>query len=218
MLRVTEIFHSIQGESSHAGRPCVFVGPGKGSFKRTANRRDLSVRPAGETIVERIQKSGRKTVGVGKIADIFDRVGIDEEIRSESNSDGMRKTIDLIDQSESGLIFTNLVDFDSKYGHRNDVAGYARALESFDEELAEMLGHLRAGDLLLLTADHGCDPSDVSTDHTREYVPFIAAGRGVRATTVGTRDTFADLGVTIGEHLGIDTKGFPGTSALGEIR
>src|SRR5438552_845796 len=134
-----------------------FVGTGKGHFKRTANRKDFSVRPTGETVVERAHNSGRRVVGIGKIADIFDRVGIDTEIRSESNSDGMRKTIDLIRQSEAALIFTNLVDFDSKYGHRNDAAGYARALETFDAELQAALDAMRADDLLFITADHGCD-------------------------------------------------------------
>ena len=113
-----------------------FVGSGKGHFKRTANRKDFSVRPTGETVVERAFKSGRQVVGLGKIADIFDRVGITTEIRTESNSDGMRKTIDLIRESNADFIFTNLVDFDSKYGHRNDAVGYARALETFDTELA----------------------------------------------------------------------------------
>jgi phosphopentomutase len=194
-----------------------FVGPGKGKFTRTANRRDLSVRPTGETVVERIHNSGRRVVGVGKIADIFDRVGIDSEIRSESNSDGMRKTSELIETSDADLIFTNLVDFDSKYGHRNDVKGYAKALETFDAELKSMLEKLRSGDIVFITADHGCDPSDVSTDHTREYVPLIAAGPAVRAVSIGTRSTFADLGATVCDHLRIDRRGLEGNSVLAEI-
>src|SRR5438045_1818984 len=124
----------------------------------------------------RAHKAGRRVVGLGKIADIFDRVGIDTEIRTESNSDGMRKTIDLIRQSDADFIFTNLVDFDSKYGHRNDAPGYAKALETFDGELAALLESMRGDDLLFITADHGCDPTDVSTDHTREYVPMLIAG------------------------------------------
>src|SRR5258705_257753 len=150
-----------------------FVGPGRGKFKRTANRKDFSVRPTGPTVVERATNAGKQVIGLGKIADIFDRVGISQEIRTESNSDGMRKTIDLIRQSDADIIFTNLVDFDSKYGHRNDPVGYAKALESFDLELGGLLGDLREDDLLFITADHGCDPTDVSTDHTREYVPLI---------------------------------------------
>jgi len=196
-----------------------FVGTGRGHFKRTANRKDFSVRPTGETVVERAHRSGRRVIGLGKIADIFDRVGIDQEIRTESNSDGMRKTIDLVKESDAEFVFTNLVDFDSKYGHRNDAPGYARALETFDQELAQLLKTLRKDDLLFITADHGCDPTDVSTDHTREYVPFLIAGpRVVQAHDLGTRRTFADLGATICDHLGISGEGFPGKSALPELQ
>lgn len=195
-----------------------FVGPGKGQFKRTANRKDFSVRPTGETVVERATKSGKHVIGLGKIADIFDRVGIGTEIRTESNSDGMRKTIDLVRQSDADFIFTNLVDFDSKYGHRNDVGGYARALETFDGELAALLESLRAGDLLFITADHGCDPTDISTDHTREYVPLLVAGPAIRnAKTLGTRPTFADLGATICDYLGISSRGLAGKTVLPEL-
>jgi len=194
-----------------------FVGPGKGHFTRTARRKDFSVTPTGETVVERAHKEGRRVVGVGKIADIFDRVGIDEEIRSESNSDGMRKTIDLIRQSDADFIFTNLVDFDSKYGHRNDPVGYARALETLDDELPALLESLRRGDLLLITADHGCDPTDISTDHTREYVPILAAGPGVRPGPLGTTSTFGDLGVTVADHLGIGREGLNGRTLLDRI-
>jgi phosphopentomutase len=194
-----------------------FVGKGKGEFRRTANRKDFSVRPTGETVLERAHREGKRVIGLGKIADIFDRVGIGEEIRTESNSDGMRKTIDLVRQSDADLIFTNLVDFDSKYGHRNDAPGYARALETFDGELAALLASMREDDLLFISADHGCDPTDVSTDHTREYVPLIVAGPRVRgARPLGTRRTFADLGASVCEHLGIDGKSFPGISVLGE--
>src|SRR5437899_5728802 len=169
-----------------------FVGTGRGHFKRTANRKDFPVRPTGETVIERAHKSGKQVIGLGKIADIFDRVGIDKEIRTESNSHGMRKTLDLVKESNADFVFTNLVDFDSKYGHRNDAPGYARALEVFDQELGELLKALRKDDLLFITADHGCDPTDVSTDHTREYVPFPIAGPHVsQARAPGTRRTLA---------------------------
>lgn len=195
-----------------------FVGPGAGHFKRTANRKDFSVRPTGETVVERAHKAGKQVIGLGKIADIFDRVGIGTEIRTESNSDGMRKTMDLVRQSGADFIFTNLVDFDSKYGHRNDPVGYAKALETFDGELAALLDSLREDDLVFITADHGCDPTDVSTDHTREYVPLIVAGPRVRgARPLGTRPTFADLGATICEWLDLPREGVVGTSALSEL-
>jgi phosphopentomutase len=196
-----------------------FVGTGTGHFKRTANRKDFSVRPTGETVVERAHKAGREVIGLGKIADIFDRVGIGTEIRTESNSDGMRKTMELVRQSSADFIFTNLVDFDSKYGHRNDPVGYARALETFDGELAALLDTLREDDLVFITADHGCDPTDVSTDHTREYVPLVIAGPRIRgARPLGTRRTFADLGATIAELLALPAAGLTGTSVLGELR
>lgn len=219
LWEISAVAREIMRGENNIGRIIArpFVGAGRGSFSRTANRRDLSVKPTGETVVERIQRHGLGTVGIGKIGDIFDHIGIDEEIRSESNSDGMRKTIELIEQSSSALIFTNLVDFDSKYGHRNDVQGYGRALEMFDRELAGLLTKLRRDDLLFITADHGCDPSDVSTDHTREYVPMVVAGPAATGVSIGTRETFADLGATICEHLGISSDGFPGCSALPSI-
>src|SRR5436853_4597472 len=183
LWRICEIARELMRGEHNVGRIIArpFVGPGKGAFKRTANRKDFSVKPTGETVLERAHNAGLQTIGLGKIADIFDRVGIGREIRTESNSDGMRKTIDLIRESDADFIFTNLVDFDSKYGHRNDAAGYAKALESFDAELAGLLTHMRPDDLLFITADHGCDPTDVSTDHTREYVPLIIAGPRVIA-------------------------------------
>ncbi|MEO8378666.1 MAG: phosphopentomutase [Acidobacteriota bacterium] len=195
-----------------------FVGSGAGHFKRTANRKDFSVRPTGETVLERAHKAGREVIGLGKIADIFDRVGIGTEIRTESNSDGMRKTTDLVRESNADFIFTNLVDFDSKYGHRNDPIGYARALESFDGELAHLLESLRENDLVFITADHGCDPTDISTDHTREYVPLIVTGPAVRgARPLGTRSTFADLGATLCDLLELPKTGLAGTSVLAEL-
>ena len=196
-----------------------FIGSGRGHFKRTANRKDFSVTPPRETALERIHNNGRKVAAVGKIADIFDRVGVDSEIRSESNSDGVQKTIDLMRSSDADLIFTNLVDFDSKYGHRNDAAGYATALETFDREIPAILAAMQQEDLLFITADHGCDPTDVSTDHTREYVPLIVAGPSVtRPISLGTRQTFADLGASVCEHLGVDAGDLPGTSVIPLIR
>src|SRR5881227_851703 len=212
LWRICAIARELMRGEHNIGRIIArpFVGPGKGAFKRTANRKDFSVKPTGETVVERAHKNGRRVVGLGKIADIFDRVGIDDEIRTESNSDGMRKTIDLVRQSNADFIFTNLVDFDSKYGHRNDAHGYAKALETFDQELGGLLQVMRSDDLLFIAADHGCDPTDVSTDHSREYVPMLIAGPRVRvARPLGTRATFADLGVSICDYLGVSTSGFP---------
>jgi phosphopentomutase len=221
LWRICAIARELMRGANNVGRIIArpFVGSGKGHFKRTANRKDFSVRPTGETVVERAHKRGKRVVGLGKIADIFDGVGIGTEVRTESNSDGMRKTVDLVRDSDADFIFTNLVDFDSKYGHRNDAAGYAKALETFDAELAGLLKALRRDDLLFITADHGCDPTDLSTDHTREYVPLLIAGpQIVQRRPLGTRKTFADLGATICDHLGIPQDGLPGTSALPELR
>lgn len=219
LWRICEIARELMRGEHNVGRIIArpFVGPGKGHFTRTPRRKDFSVRPTGETVVERAHNEGRRVVGIGKIADIFDHVGIDDEIRSESNTDGMMKTIELVRQSEADFIFTNLVDFDSKYGHRSDPVGYAHALESLDREIPALLESLRKGDLLLLTADHGCDPTDVSTDHTREYVPIIAAGPAVRPGPLGTSTTFGDLGATVADHLKISRKGLNGTSLLARI-
>lgn len=219
LWRICAVARELMRGEHNIGRVIArpFVGPGKGRFTRTVNRRDFSVTPTGETVLDRVRSAGGKVVGVGKIADIFDRVGIDEEIRSESNADGMAKTTELAAGSDASLIFTNLVDFDSKYGHRNDVHGYARALEDLDARIPALLAALRPDDILFLTADHGCDPTDVSTDHTREYVPLVAAGPKVRPGDLGIRSTFADLGATVAEHLGASRRGLPGRSALDTI-
>jgi phosphopentomutase len=219
LWRICAIAREIMRGEYNVGRIIArpFLGPGKGKFKRTANRKDLSVAPSGPTFLDSISRNAGRVVGVGKIADIFDRRGIDEEIRSESNADGMSKTIALARQSDAALIFTNLVDFDSKYGHRNDAPGYARALEELDARIPELLDALGRDDILFLTADHGCDPTDISTDHTREYVPFLAAGPRIRPGKIGTRDSFADLGATVAHHLGAASPDLPGISALDSI-
>lgn len=220
LWRICAIARELMRGEHNIGRIIArpFVGTGAHHFKRTANRKDFSVRPTGETVVERAFKAGREVIGLGKIADIFDRVGISTEIRTESNSDGMRKTIDLVRESDADFIFTNLVDFDSKYGHRNDPVGYAKALETFDQELGGLLEAMREGDLLFITADHGCDPCDISTDHTREYVPLLVAGPRVRGgRPLGTRRTMSDLGATICDYLALPANGLAGTSVLPEL-
>ncbi len=220
LWRICAVARELMRGENNVGRIIArpFIGPGKGQFKRTANRKDFSVKPTGITVCERATKAGKQVIGLGKIADIFDRVGISQEIRTESNSDGMRKTIDLIHQSDADIIFTNLVDFDSKYGHRNDPVGYAKALETFDLELGGLLADMKQDDLLFISADHGCDPCDVSTDHTREYVPLVIAGPNVRGgRALGTRSTFGDLGATVCDYLGIARDGLAGTSALPEV-
>lgn len=192
-----------------------FVGA-NGKYQRTHRRKDFSVPPSGETLLDRMALHGLEVHALGKIEDIFSGRGIATAAHTESNRDGIEKTLHAIRHRRDDFVFTNLVDFDTKYGHRNDVPGYARCLEELDAFIPEIVSALKPGDLLVFTADHGCDPSDESTDHTREYVPMVAAGPGVRAgADVGSRRTFADVGATVAEHLGVPSLG--GTSFLGAI-
>lgn len=154
-----------------------FVGSDKNSLVRTPNRHDFSVDPVGETMLDRLHEKGKKVISVGKISCIFNDRGIDKQVDTKSNLDGIQKTIDIIkNQDFDGLCFVNLVDFDSKYGHRNDPIGYANALNEFDKNLKIMLENLRKRDTIIITADHGCDPSTKSTDHSREYTPLLMFG------------------------------------------
>ncbi len=192
-----------------------FVGA-PGAFTRTANRRDFSVEPSGETWLDRIVAAGKSVFGVGKIVDIFSGRGITDSLHTASDAEGMRVTAEALRARRADVVFTNLVDFDSKYGHRNDPSGYAKNLASLDLLIPELLAALGPEDLLFLTADHGCETTDVSTDHTREYVPFLAAGPAVRAESdLGVRRGFCDLAATAGEWLGVPAP--RGTSALAQI-
>jgi phosphopentomutase len=189
-----------------------FVGA-PGSFTRTHRRRDFSVAPTGPTVLDVCLGRGLAVHGIGKIEDLFVGQGLSSAVHTESNRDGLEKTVAALREREDDFVFTNLVDFDTKYGHRNDPDGYARALEEFDAFVPAILAAMRERDLLLVTADHGGDPSDVSTDHTREYVPVVAAGGRVRpGADVGTRASFADVGATVAEYLGVTPPG--GTSFL----
>jgi phosphopentomutase len=192
-----------------------FVGA-NGKYQRTHRRRDFTVPPTGETLLDRMTGRGLAVHALGKIEDIFSGRGIASAVHTVSNRDGIEKTILAIEGREDDFVFTNLVDFDTKYGHRNDVMGYARCLEELDSFLPAMVSALKPGDLLVFTADHGGDPSDESTDHTREYVPMVAAGPGVTpGADIGSRTTFADVGATVAEHLGVPSLG--GSSFLGAI-
>jgi len=195
-----------------------FVGE-EGDWRRTYNRRDFSMLPPTETVLDRLAAAGQPVVGVGKIGDIYAGQGVTESIHTEGNTDGMARFTERASTLEEGLLFINLVDFDMLYGHRRDAVGYARALEVFDEQLLRFEEDLRPGDLVLLTADHGNDPTFMDgTDHTREYVPVLAYGPGfARGVDLGTRATFADMGATVEEHLGLDPAG-PGASFLSELR
>jgi phosphopentomutase len=175
-----------------------------GAFVRTANRRDFSVEPTGETWLDRLVAAGRRVLAVGKIVDIFSGRGITSSIHTGSDAEGVRISIEALRSGGADLVFTNLVDFDSKYGHRNDPVGFAKNLASFDALLPELLAALGPEDLLFLTADHGCETTDVSTDHTREHVPLLAAGPAVRKDAdLGVRRGFSDLAATAGEWLGV---------------
>jgi phosphopentomutase len=181
-----------------------FVGKDAATFKRTPNRRDFPVPPAGETLLDRLAARGWPVFGVGKIEDIFTGRGITDAVHTKSDADGVDQTVAALARYDRGVVFTNLVDFDTLYGHRNDVPGFARNLELLDARIPDLLGALGPDDVFLLTADHGCDPSDVSTDHTREHVPLLVAGPGVRpGTDLGARPTFADLGATLAENFGV---------------
>ncbi|WP_447972634.1 phosphopentomutase [Nitrospira sp. Kam-Ns4a] len=179
-----------------------FVGE-PGAFVRTERRRDFSIEPPGRTLLDGLQASGQPVVGIGKIQDLFNGRGIGRAIHTGNNQAGMDETLRALKTVPRGLIFVNLVDFDTLYGHRNDAPGYARALEAFDLRLGELLKGLREGDVLFLTADHGNDPTTPSTDHSREYVPLLAWGpRLARGVNLGTRRSFADLGQTVADALG----------------
>ena len=184
-----------------------FVGK-EGNYTRTDRRRDFSVEPPLPTLLDDVCAAGLQTVAVGKISDIFCGKGITESIPTHGNAEGMQTLAALVERDFSGLAFVNLVDFDMLYGHRRDIDGYARALSEFDSFLATLLPKLRDGDLLIITADHGCDPAFMrSTDHTREYVPVLAYGKGVFPRSLGTRESFADVGATVADFLAVPYHG-----------
>ncbi|ADZ72105.1 phosphopentomutase [Polymorphum gilvum] len=191
-----------------------FVGETAAGFVRTANRRDYSVLPPEPTLLDRLTAVGRSVIGVGKIGDIFAHQGVTTVLKGAGNDELFDAMLRAMDQVGDGdLVFTNLIDFDSLYGHRRDVPGYAAALERFDARLPELLGRLKDGDLLILTADHGCDPTWRGTDHTREHVPVLGTGPGIAGRGIGGRQTYADIGETVAQHLGIEP-GPHGTSFL----
>lgn len=180
-----------------------FVG-GPGSFRRTGNRRDYATPPPEPTLLDRLADAGRDVVSVGKVSDIFAGRGITRTVKADGNAALMRATLEEAATAADGsLVFANFVDFDTLYGHRRDVAGYAAALEAFDRALPPLEAALRPGDLAILTADHGCDPTWTGTDHTRECVPVIAFGPAAKPGAIGRRDSFADIGQTLARHLGL---------------
>jgi len=189
-----------------------FTGTEANNFKRTGNRRDFTVPPPGSTLLNAVETSGNTVISVGKIKDIFAGSGVSRTIKAEGNMALFDATLDALDQAGKGdLIFTNFVDFDMLYGHRRDVSGYANALEKLDERIPELEACLKPGDIVVLTADHGCDPTWPGTDHTREHVPIIAFGPGIGGQDIGQRASFADIGATLRHWLGLPTTEY-GTS------
>jgi phosphopentomutase len=171
-------------------------------FERTSNRRDFALRPDENNVLSHIKEAGHNVVAVGKISDIFAGVGITEELHTTGNADGMAKTREFMDTVDEGLIFTNLVDFDMKYGHRRDVTGYRNALLEFDNWLGGMLLSLNEEDILIINADHGCDPTYKGSDHTREYIPLLVYGKNIKqGVNLGVLASFADIGRTVEEYL-----------------
>ena len=188
-------------------RPYVGV---PGDFRRTSNRHDYSLEPPGTTLLDALQKAGKATIGVGKIYDIFAGVGVSDHVYNKSNINGMEHTLNYAAQDFEGLCFVNLVDFDMLYGHRRDIDGYAKALTEFDSWLPKLLEQLGDEDIVMITADHGCDPGyAATTDHTREYVPLLVLGNKVRPVNLGTRKSFADIAATVAQLLDVklDTAG-----------
>ena len=175
-----------------------------GSYTRTTGRHDFSIEPPSVDMLDQLRDNGKDVIGVGKIHDIFAGKGLTEYTYTQGNEDGINKTLAYMDKEFEGLCFINLVDYDMLYGHRNDIDGYAKALTYFDERLPEILGKMQEDDLLMITADHGCDPGyTVSTDHSREYTPFLLYGKRIAPRNLGTRSTFADIGATVLDYFGI---------------
>jgi phosphopentomutase len=195
-----------------------FVGARKGEYRRTYNRKDYAMPPPEPTLLDRLTEARIPVVGVGKIPDIYCHRGIAEEVHTEGNADGMRRTREVMRRVQRGLVFTNLVDFDSLYGHRRDPAGYYACLREFDGELAQLESEIDPGrDLVIISADHGNDPTFRGTDHTREYVPLLAFGPAHAAgVDLGVRSTFADVGATVADVFGVAAPAH-GQSFLREI-
>lgn len=189
-----------------------------GSFTRTADRKDFSLEPYGTTVLDTLSGAGLDVISVGKISDIFAGRGITQAVFSHGNVECMEASMELSRKAFNGLCFINLVDFDMKYGHRNDIDGYAAALTEFDEWLPDFMANLGEDDMLIITADHGCDPGDESTDHTREYTPLLVYGKKIRPVSLGVRSTFADIAATAEEFFGVkgDIAGESFYSLIGE--
>jgi len=205
LYQMCEIAREILRGKDEVGRVIArpFIGT-PGNFIRTERRHDYAIMPPPNTLLDQLYEANLDTVCIGKISSIYCDRGVTKEVKAKNNMSLMDRTIDALKEDSKGIIFTNLVDFDMLFGHRNDVVGYAKALEEFDNRLAEVLEAMRPDDLLIISADHGCDPTDVSTDHTREYVPVIAYGKTAnKGVNLGLRNSLADIGQTIAENFGL---------------
>ena len=204
LYEACKIALEICGEHSPVARVIArpYIGSGKGNFKRTSNRHDYSIEPPKDTILDKVKANGLDVIAVGKTSDIFSGKGVTESKgTNKDNKDGIIKTIQALKDDTKGLLFTNLVDFDMLYGHRRDVKGYKDALEEFDNYLPEIISNLKDKEILIITADHGCDPTYKGTDHTREYIPILVYGKEIKNVDLGIRPTFADIAATIEELL-----------------
>ncbi|MCI5791555.1 MAG: phosphopentomutase [Clostridiales bacterium] len=218
LYRYCEIAREILVGDHGVGRVIARPFTGEYPFTRTANRHDFSLVPPKETMLDLLKNSGYETISVGKIYDIFAGKGLSESNRTCSNANGMEVTLELQKRDFNGLCFVNLVDFDMKFGHRNDVEGYAKAMTEFDGYLGEFLENMRDEDALIITADHGCDPSTPSTDHSREYVPMLMCGKNIKSgVNLGTRFGFCDISATVLEYFNVDKDKTSGKSFLSEV-
>lgn len=195
-----------------------FVGADAESFERTGNRSDLAVEPPAKTVLQKLAEADGQVISIGKIADIYANTGITAKYKATGLEALFNKTLEVIkDAEDRSIVFTNFVDFDSSYGHRRDIKGYAEALEYFDNRIPELLSSVADDDLVIFTADHGCDPSWHGTDHTREHIPVIVYGKNAKASNLGQRDSFADIGQTIADYFGLEPMDY-GTSFLAELK
>src|SRR4029079_2842579 len=218
LYRICEIAYELIGKGMNVGRVIArpFVGQ-PGAFQRTSNRHDYALTPTGTTLLDAMTAAGKSGHAIGKVKDLFAGRGVTTAVHTKSDDEGVDEIEKALASAGPGLVFTNLVDFDTQYGHRNDPAGYAANLERFDVRLSALLPKVRPGDLFVITADHGNDPTTPSTDHAREYVPVFLVGNGVRpGVDIGTRATFADLGQTVAEVFGVGPLA-NGTSFLRDI-
>ncbi len=218
LYEMCEIARKILDGQDRVGRVIArpFLGTTAADFKRTENRHDYAVPPPRENLLQLLQENGLDVVCIGKIASIYDSMGVTQDLTAKNNDQSLDQTINALNADSRGLIFSNLVDFDMLYGHRRDTEGYARALEHFDNRLPELLEAMGAEDLLIITADHGNDPTKEGSDHTREYAPLLVYGKSAKqGVDLGTRQSLSDIGQTIAENFGVELE--DGVSFLGEI-